>query len=491
MKNRYIFIPMKTNGRNRSGETALYEQVSARIGEMIKKGTYRPGERIPSVRTLSRQMRVSINTVLGAYAELESAGEIEARPQSGYYVRPPFPQPGMLPKTRGEIADIAPSSVILGDIALEVMDNIANPDLLPLGKCIPNPELLPIDKLNRLLASESRRFRVQSNTYAAAQGVQRLRTHIARRSLDSGCSLSHDDIVVTSGCVEAFSLALQAVCRPGDTVAVGSPVYSTFLKYMQWMGLKIIEIPSGPDEGMNLDVLDYVIRQNRVNACVTIANFNNPLGSLIPDGKKQELVELLAKHDIPLIEDDVYGDLAFGTDRPISTKAFDMKGLVLYCSSFSKTLSPGYRVGWIASGRFQRKVEQLKALFNIATASPTQLALAEFLANGSYDHHLRKLRRTYARQTERMRDAVSRYFPPGTDISRPQGGYILWVEMPEGYDSFKLYEAALQKGISVAPGTIFTLGERYGNCFRLNASFWSEQIELALETLGRLAERIG
>jgi DNA-binding transcriptional MocR family regulator len=465
----------------------LYAEVSGRISEMIRKGTYRPGERIPSVRALSRQMRVSINTVVGAYAELERTGEIEARPQSGYYVLPVSPEPGVRRATEWKMTEIVPSSVIIGDTALEIMENIVNPNLLPLGKCMPNPDLLPIDKLNRMLAAEVRRFRVMSVSYAAVQGIQRLRMQIAKRSLNSGCPLSPEEIVITSGCVEAVSLALQTVCRPGDTVAIGSPVYSTFLKFMQWLGLKIIEIPSDPIEGMSLDVLGYVLKQTTVKACIAIANFNNPLGSIMPDGKKQELVELLAKHDIPLIEDDVYGDLAYGQTRPVSTKTFDRKGLVLYCSSFSKTLAPGYRVGWIAAGRFQRKVEQLKALFNITTASPNQLAIAEFLANGGYDHHLRTLRRTYARQTDRMRDAVLRWFPQGTQISHPEGGYILWVELPEGYDSFRLYEAALGKGISVAPGKIFTLGDRYANCLRMNASFWSERMEESMENIGKLA----
>ena len=475
--------------RKKIGKTSpLYAEVSARMGEMISKGTYRPGERIPSVRALSRQMRVSINTILGAYAELEKAGAIEARPQSGYYVRPVRSDASLRQPPVRAVAEMAPSSVILGDTVLEIMEKIAGPHLLPLGKCLPNPDLLPVDKLNRILATEARRFRAQSISYAAPQGIQRLRMQIARRSLDAGCSLSPDDIVITSGCVEAFSLALQTVCRPGDTVAVGSPVYSTFLKFMQWLGLKILEIPSDPVEGMSLDVLAYLLRQNRVNACITIANFNNPLGSLMPDGKKQELVELLARYDIPLIEDDVYGDLSFAATRPVSAKAFDRKGLVLYCSSFSKTLAPGYRVGWIVPGRFQRQVEQLKALFNIATASPNQFAMAEFLGNGSYSHHLRVLRRVYARQTARMRDAILRYFPPGTRVSSPKGGYFLWVELPEGHDSLKLYEAALGTEISISPGTIFTLGKRFANCFRLNASFWSEPMEETMERLGKMAE---
>lgn len=468
----------------------LYEDVSGRIGEMIKKGVYRPGDRIPSLRALSRQMRVSINTVMGAYAHLENVGAIEARPQSGYYVSSTFPEPEPPQATGDATQEIAPNSVILGDVTLQVMANLANPSLLPLGTGIPNPNLLPIDKLNRMLSAESRRFRLQSISYAGAQGVKRLRAQIARRSLNSGRSLAPDEIVITSGCVEAMTLALQAVCRPGDTVAVGSPVYYTFLKFVQWMGLKILEVPSSPGEGMNLDILDYAIRHNPVSACITIANFNNPLGGLMPDGRKREMVELLARHNIPLIEDDVYGDLAFGPTRPVSTKAYDEKGLVLYCSSFSKTLAPGYRIGWIAPGRFQRKVEQLKTLFNIATASPTQLAVAEFLTNGGYDYHLRTLRRVYARQVAQMREAVGRHFPQGTRVTRPDGGYIIWVELPEEYDTFKLYEAALEKGISVAPGTIFTLGDKYRNCLRLNAAFWSGQIEQALETLGGIAETI-
>jgi DNA-binding transcriptional MocR family regulator len=254
------------------------------------------------------------------------------------------------------------------------------------------------------------------------------------------------------------------------------------------MGLKVLEIPSTPEDGMNLEILDYAINHNPVRACLIISNFNNPLGSLMTDEKKRQLVALLARHDIPLIEDDVYGDLAFGPARPTAAKAYDEKGLVLYCSSFSKTLAPGYRVGWIVPGRFRQKVEELKALFNVATATPTQLAIAEFLTNGGYDHHLRKLRRTLARRVADVQNAVGRCFPPGTRITHPAGGFILWVEMPGEADGLRLYEAALQNGISVAPGIIFsTTGDKYKNCFRLNASFWSERVEQPLNALGETA----
>lgn len=468
----------------------LYEEIAAKVGGLIEQGTYRPGERIPSIREMSLQMQVSVNTIMGAYAQLENLGMVEARPQSGYYVRSRVLEPGAdVPKSKPE-EEPAPCCVSVEELPMKVIRSLTDPSMIPLGSSVPNPELLPIDKLNRMLASEARRFRIQSVSYTGPRGTKRLRTQIAKRSLTYGCTPAPEEIVVTSGCVEAVTLALQAACRPGDTVAIASPVYYTFLHSIQWMGLKVLEIPATPQEGISIDVLGYAIRHNPVHACLIISNFNNPLGSVMPDEKKRELVALLAQHDIPLIEDDVYGDLAFGSARPSAVKAYDEKGLVLYCSSFSKTLAPGYRVGWIVPGRYQRKVQQLKALFNIATATPTQLAIAEFLTNGGYDHHLRTIRRIYSRQVARVRDAVGRHFPLGTLVTRPEGGFVLWVEMPAGVDAFRLYEEALKAGISIAPGTLFTAtGDKYRNCIRLNAAFWSERTEQALETLGGMAHR--
>ncbi|HEY6837758.1 MAG TPA: PLP-dependent aminotransferase family protein [Geobacteraceae bacterium] len=462
--------------------------MAARIGAMIANGTYRPGERVPSVRGLSRQMRVSVNTVLQSYAHLENAGLIEARPQSGYYVCSPLPASEGKAKSRAKEYH-PPSDVVLGDTPLRIMRSIADSSLVPLGRGVPNLDFLPADKLNRMLATETRRFGSQALSYAPAQGLRKLRLQIAKRSVSAGCTLQPDDIVITSGCVEAVTLALQAVCRPGDTVAIASPVYYTFLNSIQWLGLKVLEIPAN-GEGMSLDVLDYALKRTPVHACLTIANFNNPLGTVMPDDRKRDLVRMLAHHDIPLIEDDVYGDLAFGASRPSTTKAYDEKGLVLYCSSFSKTLAPGYRVGWIVPGRFRERIEHLKALFNIATATPTQLAIAEFLANGGYDHHLRKIRRIYARQVGQVRDAILHHFPVGTRVSRPDGGFVLWVEMPEEIDAMRLFEEALRKGIGIAPGPLFTIGDRFRNCVRVSAAFWNERIEEALATLGEIAREI-
>jgi DNA-binding transcriptional MocR family regulator len=472
---------------SQQGSQHLYEVVAGRISCLIEGGTFRTGDRLPSVRSLSRQLQVSINTVMEAYTLLEDRRLIEARPQSGFYVRGRLPAIPSAPVAAAPVP--SPACVSISDICLKVMKDTHDPNLVQLGGAIPNPELLPVTKLNRMLATEVRRWGNQSVAYAMPPGVAKLRRLIAGRLVETGCTLNPDEILITSGCVEAVQLALRATCRPGDTVAVESPCYYNFLQLIEEMGLKVLEIPATPQEGLSLEVLAYALEQNRVSACLAIPNFNNPLGCLMPEEKKRELVDLLARHQVPLIEDDIYGDLAFDAQRPSVAKAYDRKGLVLLCSSFSKTLAPGYRIGWVAAGRFQAEVERLKFLANIATPTPTQFAVAEFLANGGYDHHLRTLRRTYARQVAQMGAAIGRHFPAGTRVTRPSGNFVLWVELPEPFDALLLYQAALTAGISIAPGPIFSATGRYGRFIRLNAAFWSPTVEQAIATLGALATR--
>jgi DNA-binding transcriptional MocR family regulator len=466
----------------------LYEEVADRINTMIDQGAFRAGERIPSVRSLSRQFQVSVSTVLEAYNYLEDQGVIMARPQSGYYVNARHP-------AISEVSDLSrpalsPTSVSNSALSLSILQATSRPGIVPLGAAIPNPELLPVERLNKMLSAAVRKHGVQSTSYDVPPGCKSLRVQIARRSLAMGRGISPEEIVTTSGCVEAALLALQAVCRPGDIVAVESPTYYNFLLLIERLNLRALEIPCRPAEGVSLDALRYALEHNRISACLFNLNFNNPLGSLMPEDKKKELVDLLAAHDTPLIEDDIYGDLTFAQERPKCAKAFDQKGLVLLCSSFSKTLAPGYRVGWIAPGRFQAEIEQLKSITNISTATPTQLAVAEFLANGGYDRHLRKIRRVYASQMAQMADAVIKYFPEGSRISRPSGSSILWVECPPHVDSLRLYELAMAKKISISPGPIFSATGKYLNCIRLNAAFWCAKVEQAIEELGRLTARL-
>ncbi len=479
---------MKSVQKINIGGSLLYEKVAGEITSLIAQGTFRAGDRLPSIRQLSSRFDVSINTVMQAYTLLEDTRLIQARPQSGYYVRsrvPEIREPDLPSRTFN-----APTTVTTSELCHQVMRNMMNRDLLPLGSAIPNARNLPVDKLNRIMASELRRYGEQAVLYQMPPGYERLRVQIARRGLAAGISNGPDDILVTSGCVEAVRLALQATCHTGNTIAVESPFYFNFMQMIAELGLKALEIPSTPRDGISIEALRYAIEQSSISACLVITNFSNPLGCLMPDERKRELVELLAAHKIPLIEDDIYGDLTFENDRPVAAKSFDRSDSVIYCSSFSKTIAPGYRIGWAIGGRYQAEMERLKMMMNIASSSPSQLALAEFLANGGYDHHLRTIRRIHARNMSQMADAVARYFPEGTCMTHPSGGFILWVEMPVGINAIQLYHRAFEQGISIVPGPLFSLGNKYGNHIRLSAALWDDRVEQGIKTLGKLAHEL-
>jgi DNA-binding transcriptional MocR family regulator len=321
--------------------------------------------------------------------------------------------------------------------------------------------------------------------------LEALRTQIAQRAVNAGCSLSPNDIQITSGGIEAIDLCLHAVCRPGDIVATESPTYFGTLQLLEVHGLRALEIPTHPHEGISLEALEFAIEHNPIRAVLVISNFNNPLGSQIPDEKKKELVKLLARHDIPLIENDVSGEIYFGDKRPLVCKAFDTKGLVMLLSSFSKDISPGLRIGWVAPGRYRSELEWLK--FTVSVASPTlpQIVVAQFLESGGYDQHLRRIRREYARNVELLSDAVMRYFPEGLRLTRPSGGFVLWVRLPENVDSLELYKIARERGITLAPGYVFSATHQFSNFIRLNAAEFNYSIERALEHLGMMIKELG
>lgn len=466
----------------------LYERLAAEIARQVEQGTFRPGERIPSVRRSSQQRGLSVTTVLQAYQLLEDRGLIEARPQSGYFVRcrpaPACPEPAI------STPPPAPNLVSIDDIALQVLRDSYNPNLVQFGAAIPAPDLLPTTRLNRLLTAIAREEPALQNTCGVPEGCDELRVQVAQRAFQSGCGLAPDEVVITAGCMEAISLALRAVCRPGDLVAIESPAYFGELQLLEALGLRALEIPTHFRDGISLEALNFALDHHTVSACLVVANFSNPLGSRMPDENKQALVELLARRQIPLVEDDIHGELYFEGPRPRTARSYDRQGLVLLCSSYSKDISPSYRIGWVAPGRFQKQVERIKMATSVATAVLPQLAIAQFISNGGYDHHLRRIRRAYAQKVAEMQQALLDAFPDGTRVTSPAGGFVLWVQLPERVDSLELYRRALAAGITLAPGSIFSATDKYRNYIRLNAAFWSEGNRGALARLGELVRRL-
>ncbi|MGD2178417.1 MAG: PLP-dependent aminotransferase family protein [Anaerolineae bacterium] len=470
-------------------EAYKYERIADDIDHLIECAAFKPGDRIPSVREMSRQRDVSVSTVLQAYYLLEARGLIRAQPRSGFYVRNDLPSDLPEPEISSPAPD--PTQVSLRELmSMVVLSDTHNPDLIQLGAAIPNPSLGATQELNRTMASVARRMGDASGLYDYAPGCEDLRMQIARQSLASGCSLSPDDIVITSGCSESVSLCLRAVCQPGDVVAIESPIVFDALQTLEAVGLQALEIPTHPRDGISLDALRFAIDHNDVSACLVISNFNNPLGSCIPDKNKRELVGLLTEHEIPLIENDVLGELYFGDSRPSVAKAYDREGWVMLCSSFSKTLCPGYRVGWVVPGLFRSTVEWLKYTSSLASPTLSEYTVAEFMASGGYAPYLRRIRRTYERHVAAMSQAVRRHFPEQTKLTRPAGGFLLWVELPDSVDSLVLYKRALEAGIAITPGYLFSATNQYDHFIRLNAANWSDQAEAAIERLGHIIESL-
>jgi DNA-binding transcriptional MocR family regulator len=323
--------------------------------------------------------------------------------------------------------------------------------------------------------------------YAFPPGHIALRRQIAKRMTELGCPVDPDALVITNGCQEALGLALRALTQPGDVVAIESPTFYGLLQVIEALGLKALEIPTHPHDGISIEALEFALQQWPVRACIVSPNFSNPLGSAMSTARKRALVDLLGQKNIPLIEDDVYGDLGFDGARPGIAKTFDNDGVV-YCSSFSKTLTPGLRIGWIAAGRYQAQIEYHKYVLNLAAPTAPQLAVAELLERGGYDRYLRQARRDYATAVARMIGAVEMYFPDGTRVTQPQGGFVIWVEFPTAIDGNILYQQALTHGISIAPGTMFSATGRYRNFIRLNCAVpWDTRTEKAIVRLGQLA----
>lgn len=469
-------------------EFFIYEQIANEIIHLIDQGTFRPGAKIPSVRQMSLQHNASISSVLQAYMYLENKGVIEARPQSGYYVRVVKNDDTLEPEISSPGLD--PTHVNLHDLMMMAMRDSLNPNLVQLGAAMPNLGILPTEKINRILASLTRASTPGSHSYELPPGLEELRLQIAKRAILSGCQLSPNDIVITSGGVEAISLCLHAVCNPGDIVAIESPMYFGTLQLLEVHGIRALEIPTNPRDGISLSALQFAIEHNPIKAVLTISNFNNPLGSYIPDEKKKDLVDLLARYDIPLIDNDVSGEIYFTEKRPMVTTAFDRKGLVMLCSSFSKDISPSLRVGWVVPGKFKSTIEWLKFTTSVATSRLPQMAVAQFLESGGYDHQLRRIRREYDNNLSLLSHAVTKAFPAGTRVTRPAGGFVLWVQLPEKVDSSELYASALRNNITITPGYLFSPTNQFSNFIRLNAASWSLPIEKAVRKLGELVSEL-
>lgn len=470
----------------RARDAHRYEQLADLIVGMIDNGALAAGTKLPSVRAISEQHRISVSTVLQAYRLLVDRGVIVARPQSGFYVvacegARALPSVSR-PPVKASIVSISGAVAVL-------LEHAHDSALVPLGCAVPDPTLLQSRSLDLALSRAARRHGARYNVYGTAQGHLELRREIAGRAMRHEHALSPDDILITGGCTEAVTLALMTVANRGDIVAVESPTYFGLLHTLEVLGLKALELPTHPTRGIDIAALARAVESQPVAACILSSTFSNPLGGCMSETDKKAVLEVLNRLAVPLIEDDVYGDIYFDGERPKPFIALEGGANTIYCSSFSKTLAPGYRVGWIASKAYTKQVVERKLALNLCNPILPQVALAEVLASGAYETHLRRLRRILESNLINMSKAVESSFPNETKVSRPKGGFALWLELPEQFDSRALFDGAIERGICFTPGDVFSAGRHFRNCLRLGAGYaWSSRIEDGVHCLGHLAQ---
>ncbi len=464
-----------------------FQTIADIIHRQIQNDVWLVGEKLPSIRTICREYNISLNTATRAYSELERRTLIESRPRSGYFV---------LPNHRNQISIPTisqPTELMVQEIESKlinkVFDTINDDNITRLSLGVPDEALLPVAKLNKTMMQAIRKLPGSGTRYEEIQGNLNLRRNIARWSFTWGGNLSADDIVITAGAMDAIACCMMTLTQPGDTIALESPVFFGILQLAKSLGLNVLELPTHPTNGIDIAALENNLSQ--IKACLLVSNFNNPLGSCMPENHKKKVVELLNKHNIPLIEDDLYGDVYFTSKRPLPCKSFDRTGSVLWCGSVSKTLAPGYRIGWVAPGKYKSQIIRWKLIHSVSTTTLTQEAIALFLENGRYENHLRKMRNTLYTNSLQFIRVISQHFPEGTRISHPQGGFVLWIECPKPIDTNELYERAIKHKISIAPGRMFTLQPQFHNCMRLSYGLpWTDYLERQLALLGTLAKSL-
>ena len=472
--------------------TANYQYVTLadQIQDNIINGVFTPGERLPSLRKLHRRLGLSISTIHQAYIELEKRGRVEAREKSGFYVT--SLDQGPRPRPKPAKANPAPHPVKVNRLAHTIVSQLRDPEILQLGAAVCSSEFMPLKQLSRIQKSiAARELQDQLSNYNHPLGNEELRAALAKRMLGLSCTVSPQEIITAAGCLDAVALCLRAVTQPGDTVLVESPVFHSFLQLMEDLKLMVVELPGCPENGISPRDFEQALNTHPVKVCLLNSNFHNPLGSVLPAPARARIFELAQAHDIAIIEDDIYGDLFFGTKRPATFKSLDTDGRVLYCASVSKTLAPGLRTGWILPGRYKDQVARIKLNTTISSPDFHQVVTARFMETGAYDRHLRRFRNQMKNQASALGMALARHFPPGVRFTFPKGGMFIWIALDKKISAMAVFQQAYREKISILPGTICSSTGLYDHCLRLNCGIkWSPRLEQGIETLGDIVTRL-
>ncbi len=475
--------------KSSKGARFKYEEIAGYISQAIVDGVIPCGSKLPSLRRMSIRFDCSVSVVMQAYEELEKQGKTYAVEKSGFFASLPLRNP--LPAFQKDSYTLKSEKARPLSIIGKIVEASNDKTIVPLGAGIPCESLLPLAALKQSIGRVLREDASLLQRYSNEAGDLRLRNEICKILLIRGIRVSPGEILITNGCTEALSLAIQAATSPGDAIAIESPVFMGAIQIMKELNRRIVSLPTSAQNGMDLDSLETTLRNGEVKAVMMTAAFQNPLGFVMPPEKRKRAVELADRYGITIIEDDLYSESSHNHSVERSLKSFDGKGKVIYCSSFSKTVSPGLRIGWMIGGDYHQKCRNLKTTQNLGGSPLLQAALADFLVTGRYDYHVKTLQKAFCRQAAEMKMLLSSAFPSDTAISSPGGGLFYWVELPGRIDTLKLFNQALKEKISLAPGQAFCSGEHFRNCLRVSfASPVTDEIRSGIRRLGNMIKNL-
>ena len=461
--------------------TLLYKELSKEISDMIENGVYIAGDRLPSVRSMAKGRNLSNTTVLKAYRDLESAGLINTIPQSGFYVSY---KAGMSPNIN--VLESRQTEIDTFDLDQLLSENPDNPTLHLFGAGRCDRELVDVPQMNTYLSKLIHSKGQGNNLRMPIQGDEELRKQIIKLMYLRNSNITPNEVIIMTNCFSAIYFALSAICQPNDLIAVESPCNYGALRIFKGLHLRVVEIPPSAEGGIDIEKLKQAIEMYNIRAVYVNPNCNNPLGTIMPDDKKKELAELVNEKQIPLIEDDASGELFYSKDHPSSIVSYDKNGYVLYCSSFSKVFSEAFHLGWIIAGRYSDAVLECLRTAGTQVSALIQVPIATYLQSSNYQIHLRRIRRTYRQRTENMIKDIRSFFPPCPFISTPEGGYLLWVKLPNRLSSVELYKELLPHNLSVMPGKFFSTDDRYIDYIRLCAAQYDLSNRHCLKEVGDL-----
>jgi GntR family transcriptional regulator/MocR family aminotransferase len=476
---------------DRQSPVPLYAQIEQHLRQGILGGSLAPETRLPASRQLARDLGVNRITVESAYAALEADGLVYSRVGSGTYVLAPAALPRVTKQANWPPwQQNLPERSLGARAAVEEMRLAAGQtDHISFAGGISDSHLFPAEDFRKVLQAVMRRDGIEALDYGDRRGYGPLRETIAHILASQGLQTRPENILITAGSQQALALVSQLLLEPGDTILVESPTYGGALDLFRALNFKIISAPVD-SQGMQVERLEKQLQQYHPKLIYTIPNFHNPTGTCLSSARRQQLIVLSERYNVPILEDDFVGDLRYEGRAQPALKALDPAGQVIHVSTFSKMLMPGLRVGFlVADGPVYDGLVKFKRVNDLATSSLIQRALHDYVTVGRYQAHLRRSSQIFRKRRDAMLTAIRRHLPAEVQVETPQGGLFLWLKLPEDLSADGLLPIAIREGVDFMPGSGFFLNPDDGKPW-LRLNFVVQDVQKIEAGIGRLGQAV-